>query len=58
MGGCTTGWCFDLKKKSEYKSAVCLHFRFQDFSVIQILREINFREARSSKIAVLPFLGL
>ena len=30
-------------------------WKFQDFCVIQILREINFGESRSSKTAVLSF---
>ena len=30
--------------------------KVQDFSVIQILREINFREGRSSKTAILGTL--
>ena len=33
-------------------------WKFQYFSVTQILREINFGESRSSKNAVLPFKGL
>ena len=36
-------------------------WKFQDFTVIQILREIYFGESRVSKIAILqflPFLGL
>ena len=38
-----------------------LIMKFQDFSVIQILREINFGESRSSKIAIfgaLDFVNL
>ena len=31
--------------------------KFQDFSVIQILREINLRESRSSKTSVFAILG-
>ena len=31
--------------------------KFQDFSVLQILREINFGKSRSSKIAVFAILG-
>ena len=37
---------------------ICTVLKFQDFSVTQILREINFGESRSPKIAILPFLGL
>ena len=32
-------------------------WRFQDFSITQILREINFGGCRSSKTAVLAILG-
>ena len=32
-------------------------WEFQDFPVIQILREINFRDFRSSKTAIFSFLG-
>ena len=32
-------------------------WKFQDFSVIQILREINFRESRSCKTAFFANLG-
>ena len=32
--------------------------KFQDFSVIQILREINVEEFRSAKTAGFVFLGL
>ena len=32
-------------------------WKFQDFSVTQILREINFGESRSLKSAFLPFIG-
>ena len=32
-------------------------WKFQDFSVTQILREINFGESRSSKTAVYSILG-
>ena len=32
-------------------------WKFQDFSVIQILREINFRESRSAKSAVYAISG-
>ena len=42
-----------------FQSAVCLHFtvwKFQDFSVTQILREINFRDFRSAKSAILTHL--
>ena len=31
--------------------------KFHDFSVIQILREINFGESRSSKITVFAIFG-
>ena len=31
-------------------------WKFQDFSIIQILREINFGESRSSKIAISEIL--
>ena len=33
-------------------------WKFQDFSVIQVLREINFGESRSSKTAVFTGFGL
>ena len=36
----------------EFSVASCTVWKFQDFSVIQILREINFGDSRSSKIAV------
>ena len=32
-------------------------WKFQDFSVTQILREINFGESRTSKMAVFAILG-
>ena len=32
-------------------------WKFQDFSVNQILREINFGELRSSKITIFAILG-
>ena len=32
-------------------------WKFKGFSVIQILREINFKESRSSKTAVFAILG-
>ena len=32
-------------------------WKFQDFSVDQILREINFGESKSSKTAVFAILG-
>ena len=32
-------------------------WKFQDFSITQILREINFEEARSCKTADLAILG-
>ena len=32
-------------------------WKFQDFSVIQILREINFGESRSTKTAVFAISG-
>ena len=32
-------------------------WKFQDFSITQILREINFGGSRSSKTAVLAILG-
>ena len=32
-------------------------WKFQDYSVVQILREINFGESRSSKTAVYAILG-
>ena len=32
-------------------------WKIQDFPVIQILREINFRDFRSSKTAIFSFLG-
>ena len=32
-------------------------WKFQDFCVIQILREINFGESRSSKMAILAIFG-
>ena len=32
-------------------------WKFHDFSVIQILSEINFEECRSSKIAIFAILG-
>ena len=35
----------------------CTVWKFQDFSVIQILREINFRESRSSKITGFAIFG-
>ena len=38
-------------------SAPTTVWKFQDFSVIQILREINFGESRSSKTAVFAILG-
>ena len=30
--------------------------KFQDFSITQVLREINFRDARSAKSAILTHL--
>ena len=33
-------------------------WKFQDFQIIQILREINFGESKRSKTANLSFLGL
>ena len=33
-------------------------WKFQDFSVIQIFREINFGESRSSKTAVFAIFGV
>ena len=33
-------------------------WKFQDFSVTQILREINYGESRSSKTAVFAILGV
>ena len=32
-------------------------WKFQDFSVIEILREINVGESRSAKIAILAIFG-
>ena len=32
-------------------------WKIQDFSVIQILREINFGDSRSSKTAIFAILG-
>ena len=32
-------------------------WKFQDFSATQILREINFEDSRSAKIAVFAILG-
>ena len=32
-------------------------WKFRDFSVTQILREINFEECRSSEIAIFAILG-
>ena len=32
-------------------------WKFQDFTVIQILREINFAKCRSSKLAVFAIFG-
>ena len=34
-----------------------IQWKFQDFSVTQILREINFGESRTSKMAVFAILG-
>ena len=31
--------------------------KFQDFSITQILRQINFEESRSSKTAIFTILG-
>ena len=47
-------WYFVAKRDFEIKKrTVC---KFQDFSVIQILREINFEELKSSKIAIFAVL--
>ena len=35
----------------------CGNFSFQDFFVVQILREINFGRCRSSKKAILAIFG-
>ena len=35
----------------------CTVWKFQDFSVFHILREINFGESTSSKIAVFTIFG-
>ena len=47
---------FSVNMNSQNLHTVC---KFQDFSVIQILREINFGEFRSFKTAnaIFPFLG-
>ena len=42
---------------SLYDRLVITMWKFQDFSVTQILREINFGESRNSKTAFLAFLG-
>ena len=49
-------WILKSKKQmiQYFKNRV---WKFQDFSVIQILCEIIFRESRSSKNAVLAILG-
>ena len=38
-------------------SKYCTVWKFHDFSVIQILREINFGESRSFKTVVFDILG-
>ena len=38
-------------------SGIATVWKFQDFSVIQILREINFGESRVLKLLFLPFYG-
>ena len=35
---------------------ICTVWKFQDFSITQILREINFEESGSAKSAILPHL--
>ena len=40
------------------RSALCTVWKFHDFAITQILREINFGEFRSAKIAVFANLGL
>ena len=35
----------------------CTVWKFQDFSAIQILREINFEESRSSKTVIFVLFG-
>ena len=49
----TTMPLLDTKLRKEI--TVC---KFQDFSIAQILCEINFGESRSSKTNFLPFFGL
>ena len=48
----------DLKKNYNYVDMVPTVWRFRDFSITQILREINFGESRSSKIAIFAILGV
>ena len=38
--------------------SICTVWKFQDFSVIQILREINFGKGRGPKTAFFQFQGL
>ena len=57
MKGHTLVKMYRLANKKE-KGRLHTVWKFQDFSVNQILREINFEESRSSKTAVLPFLWL
>ena len=46
--------------RSDFKNNIAILlftvWKFQDFSVMQILREINFGESRSPKSAVFPIL--
>ena len=43
---------------SEEESGEGTVWKFQDFSVIQILREINLGESRSPKTAIFAIFGL
>ena len=43
---------------SEEESGEGTVWKFQDFSVIQILREINFGKFRTSTTAIFPFFEL
>ena len=39
-------------------SQICTVWKFQDFSITQILREINFEDSRSAKSAILTHFEL
>ena len=54
---CKSGFLEHLKAEKTKKNCIGTVWKFQDFSVTQILCEINFGETRTSKTALLEALN-